>query len=528
MLNKFSYLLISFLLPFSFLDAEEIDPKKNEKERKEQTTDKLLNPDIKEEFSETLHEVVINGQRISYKAIAGHLILKDDKGSSKASVFFIAYTKQETKDYKQRPITFCFNGGPGSSSVWLHLGVFGPKRVYLSEKGDALPPYRLVDNEFSILDQTDLVFIDPISTGYSRAIPGEEAKKYHGVEEDIKSIAEFIRLYVTRYERWDSPKFLAGESYGTTRAAGLAGHLHDQYFMTVNGLILVSSVLNFQSILFDAGNDLSYLMFLPSYTATAWYHGRLPQDLQRAGLKEVVEESKDFVINEYSLALFKGNLLKPQEKDYIAGQLARYTGLSSKYIADSDLRVDMMHFAKELLRDQRRTVGRFDSRFQGIDASLIGEQLEYDPSVEALFGAFTANFNQYVRTDLKWETNLDYKILANISSQWDYGIAKNQYLNVTDTLRSVMTRNPYIRVFVANGYYDLATPLFGTEYTFNHLNLDPAFKDHVLMKYYEAGHMMYIHRPSLVKMKSDLTEYYIHTLEMQEEETNPQESVLSK
>lgn len=483
---------------------------------KEQNVDKSSEP--REEFSETFHEVTIDGQPLRYKAIAGNLLLRDDKDKPKAGIFFISYTKEGVRDNKLRPITFCFNGGPGSSSVWLHVGVFGPRRVALTEKGDALPPFQLIDNEFSILDQTDLVFIDPISTGYSRAIPPEDAKNYHGVEEDIKSIAEFIRLYITRYGRWDSPKFLAGESYGTTRAAGLAGYLHNNMYMPVNGLILVSSVLNFQSVLFDAGNDLSYLMFLPSYTATAWYHKRLSPELLQIGLNEAVEQSRQFVTNEYSIALFKGDLLKPEERKKMADDLSRFTGLSSQYIENSNLRVEMMRFAKELLRDRRRTVGRFDSRFEGIDANVLSEQFEYDPSAEAIFGAFTATLNNYIRTSLKWESNLDYKILANINAHWDYSIATNQYLNVVDTLRSVMIRNPFLRIFVANGYYDLATPFFATEYTFNHLGLEPHFYDHVSMKYYEAGHMMYIHFPSLVKFKKDMKEYFTNTLQTQEAE----------
>lgn len=471
--------------------------------------------ETQEVFSETTHQVVIDGKTISYKAIAGTLLLKDDKCDPKASLFFISYTKEGVEELGQRPVTFCFNGGPGSSSVWLHMGTFGPKRVALTDNGDALPPYYLVDNEFSILDETDLVFIDPVSTGYSRAIPADTAKDYHGVEEDIKSVAEFIRLYITRYNRWESPKFIAGESYGTTRAAGLAGYLHDHYFVNVNGLVLVSSVLNFQSIDFNTGNDLSYLLFLPSYTATAWYHKKLPADLQNLSLDEVLKQARDFVTKDYSTALFKGDLLTVEERKSIVQKLARFTGLTPDYVERSNLRIDMMRYAKELLRNQRRTIGRFDSRFQGIDIDAVGEYFEYDPSADAIFGAFTATFNHYVRKDLKWEKDTHYKILTNVQP-WKYGNG-NQYLNVAENLRSVMTKNPYMRVFVANGYYDLATPFFATEYTFNHLGLDPSFPSHVTMTYYDAGHMMYIYRPSLVQLKKDLSKYYVDTLKSQEE-----------
>lgn len=468
-----------------------------------------------EERSETKHQVIINGETLTYRAVAGTLLLKDEKCKPKASIFYISYTKEGISNFRERPVTFCFNGGPGSSSVWLHLGILGPKRVYLNENGDALPPYHLVDNEFSLLDVTDLVFIDPVSTGFSRAIPAEDAKQFHGVEEDIKSMAEFIRLYLTRYERWESPKFIIGESYGTTRAAGLAGHLHDKYFIYTNGIVLISTVLNFQSIDFSAGNDLPYLLFLPSYTATAWYHKKLNPVLQ-ANFLEAIQASRDFASSDYSLALFKGDFLSVAEKQRVIKRLVELTGLSSDYIEKSNLRVDMMHFIKEILRNQKRTVGRFDSRFEGIDSNIVGEYFEYDPSADALFGAFTSTFNHYVGAELKWKGDGHYKILTNVQP-WDYGIS-NQYLNVTETLRSVMTKNPYLRVFVGNGYYDLATPFFATEYTFNHLGLEGSLMDHVTMRHYDAGHMMYIYRPVLEKMKDDLADFYMKTLMNQKRE----------
>lgn len=497
MLNKSIFVLMLIVMPL--LMAEEKVP---------------CVPEEREEFSETKHETTIGGKPLSYKAVAGNLLLKDEKGMPKASLFFVSYSKDDTKNTQERPITFCFNGGPGSSSVWLHLGVFGPKRVSLTERGDVVPPYHLVDNEYSILDLTDLVFIDPVSTGYSRAIPAEDAKNFHGVKEDIKSVGEFIRLYLTRFNRWDSPKFLAGESYGTTRAAGLAGHLNDNY-IHLNGVILISSVLNFQSVEFDSGNDFAYLAHLPSYTATAWYHQKLSPDLQQ-NLEKALQESRDFASHEYLLALFKGDSLSSRERQETIAHLARLTGLSAQYLERSNLRVDLFHYVKELLRDQNRTVGVFDSRFEGTDEIGIGEYSDYDPSKEAIFGAFTATFNHYIANDLKWVKDADYKILSGIHRNWDYSVATNQYLNVTGTLRDVMVKNPYLRVFVASGYFDLATPFFGTEYTFSHLRLPNEFADHVMMSYYPAGHMMYIHRPSLVKMKNDLTQYFTHTLQVQE------------
>lgn len=515
MLTRLHFAIVIMGLTLSFLQPLQAEENKISEEHTEK---KPFSSDFKEEFSETKHEVMINGQPLAYKATVGNLLLKDNKGNVNASMFFISYSKEGVKENSQRPVTFCFNGGPGSSSVWLHLGAFGPKRVSLTEKGDALPPYHLVDNEFSLLDLTDLVFIDPISTGYSHAIPLDEAKKFHGYEEDIKSVANFIRLYITRFNRWDSPKFLAGESYGTTRAAGLAGFLHDEEYIYVNGIILVSSVLNFQSILFDTGNDLSYLMYLPSYTATAWYHKRLSADLQ-ADLKKAIDESKAFVTNEYSKALFKGDLLTKEERDNMVVKLVRYTGLSPDYIANSNLRINILRYVKELLRNEKKTVGRFDSRFVGIDSDVVAETFEYDPSAEAIFGAFTSTLNYYMRNDLKWEKDADYKILTNIS-QWDFSIATNQYLNVAEKLKSVMVKNPHLRVFVGNGYYDLATPFFATEYTFNHLGLDPIFTTHVDMQYYDGGHMMYTHYPSLIKLKKDLTQYFNNTLKVEDTNMN--------
>lgn len=478
--------------------------------------------DEKEEFSETLHQVTINDTIVKYKAVAGTLILKDEKCKQKASIFYISYTKEGTENAGDRPITFCFNGGPGSSSVWLHLGVLGPRRVYLNENGDALPPYHLVDNEFSILDVSDLVFIDPVSTGFSKAIPSDNAKQFHGVEEDVKSVAEFIRLYLTRNHRWESPKFVVGESYGTTRAAGLAGYLHDEFFIYLNGIVLVSSVLNFQSIDFTTGNDLPYLLYLPSYTATAWYHKKLSPQYQ-SNFAAALQEARDFVNNEYSVALFKGDLLPSSERMQVIEKLASLTGLTQEYIDRSNLRIDIMRFVKELLRDRRRTVGRFDSRFKGIDADAVGERFEYDPSADAIFGAFTATINNYIESDLKWMKDAPYKILTNVQP-WDYGTG-NKYLNVGETLRGVMTKNPYLRVFVGNGYYDLATPFFATEYTFNHLGLESSLTKHVTMKHYDAGHMMYIHRPSLIQLKRDLDEFYTQTLKNQLIEEEEGESI---
>lgn len=472
--------------------------------------------EYKDETSETLHQITINGQAVSYKAVAGTLLLKDEKGDPQASVFYVSYAKEGVINREDRPITFCFNGGPGSSSVWLHLGTFGPRRIQMNEKGDSLPPYHLADNPYSLLDLTDLVFIDPVSTGFSRAIPPQNAKQYHSVQEDVKTIAEFIRIYLTRFNRWDSPKFLAGESYGTTRAVALAEYLHDNSFIYVNGIILVSSILDFQSIDSNTGNDLAYLNFLPSYTATAWYHRKLAPELQK-DLPSTLEKVESFVNNEYATALFKGDLLPEKERQSIANKIAYFTGLTPEYVERSQLRINNNRFATELIWDQKKTLGRFDGRIVGYNFDDVKDSTQYDPSFELVLGSFTAAMNNYLKEELKWEKDGDYKILADVHP-WDYSAAAtNQYLKVTDKLKAVLIKNENLRVFVASGYYDLATPYFGTKYTFNHLGIDPALSSHITLKYYEGGHMMYTYYPTFVKMKKDITDFYIQTMELQKE-----------
>ncbi len=469
-----------------------------------------------ERISETEHSVRIDGRDIQYTATAGTMLLREevetgeadeDGHRPRASVFFVAYTRTDEEAVGRRPLTFSFNGGPGSSSVWLHLGVLGPRRVEMDEMGAALPPpYRLVDNAYSLLDVTDLVFIDPVSTGFSRAIPGEKPSQFHEIQKDIESVGEFIRLYATRNQRWSSPKFLIGESYGTTRAAGLAGYLQERHGMYLNGVMLVSSILNFQTARFLPGNDLPYILFLPTYTATAWYHRRLPEDLQR-NLPAALAEVEAFALQEYALALMQGDALPAGERQEIVARLARYTGLSPDYIERTDLRIEIMRFTKELLRGEGKTVGRLDSRFTGKDRDSAGENFEYDPSYAVIQGPYTGTLNDYVRRELAYQSDLPYEILTGRVQPWSYEKYQNQYVDVAETLRKAVTQNPHLQIFVANGYYDLATPYFATRYTFNHLGLDASLRANIRMGYYEAGHMMYLHQPSLVKLKEDLAAF---------------------
>ncbi len=462
--------------------------------------------EVKEQVARSTHEVSIAGKKFSYEAVAGTLALKEEDGKTSASLFYVAYTRPGA-DPATRPITFCFNGGPGSSSVWLHLGAFGPKRVKLTEAGDAPPPpATLVANADSILDRTDLVFIDPVSTGYSRAADEKNAKQFHGVEEDIKSVGEFIRLYATRHGRWQSPRFLAGESYGTTRAANLVNHMQNRHGMYFNGVILVSTVLNFGTLRFEEGNDLPYILFLPSYTATAWFHKRLEPALL-ADLRRAVNEAEQFALGEYARALLLGSQLPDDRAAEVARRLARLTGLSEGYVRKSNLRVEAQRFMRELLRDQGLTVGRFDSRITGRDGNDVAERPDFDPSYAAVQGPFTGALNQYVRGELGFASDLEYEILTGRVQPWNYArVASNRYLNVAPALREALEKNRHLRVFQASGYYDLATPYLATDHTFRHLGRKELAK-RVTTAYYEGGHMMYTHLPSLHRLREDLVRF---------------------
>lgn len=467
-------------------------------------------PDAKPEAPEiapvqTRHQLVLEDRTLDYQVTTGMMPLKNPQGELEANIFFVAYTLGDTPD-AARPLTFVFNGGPGSSSVWLHLGALGPKRVLMHDEGwMPAPPYQLVDNAHTWLDFTDLVFIDPVGTGYSRAAKPDLNKKFWNAQGDIESVAEFIRLYLTRYQRWTSALFLAGESYGTTRAAGLAGHLIDKG-IALNGIALISIILNFQTAAFDRGNDLPYLLFLPTYAATAWYHNRLPRDLQERSLRDVLDEVEKWVETQYSTALLQGDALPAAQRERITRALARYTGLSRQYIDQTNLRINIHRFCKELLRDQKRTVGRLDSRFKGFDALAATEMPEFDPSLTAITPPYTAMFNDYVRGALKYENDATYEILSfDVNRGWDRGAGR--YLDTSEPLRSAFAKNPFMHVYMGLGYYDLATPYYAARYTFNHMDLEPSLRDQIHVADYEAGHMYYLDVQSLAKLKDDIAAY---------------------
>lgn len=465
--------------------------------------------------------VVIAGQRVVYRATAGLTPLMDDKLKVKANVFSIVYERLSDSEKDEsgrartlasidpagRPVTFAFNGGPGSSSVWLHLGALGPRRVRMGPEGEMPASAVLADNASSWLDFTDLVFIDPVSTGYSRAAEGEDPKQFHGLDEDVRWVAEFIRLSLTRGKRWLSPKYLVGESYGTTRAAGMSRELQERLGIYVSGIALISPVLNFQTTSFDVGNDTPYWLFLPTYAATAWYHKRLAPPMA-ADLTRTLDEVGAFARTEYLTALAEGDRLDPARRQAVAERLAAYTGLSRDFILRSNLRPTIGAFTKELLRDQGRTVGRLDSRFKGIDRTDVGESPEYDPSYAAIQGVYTSAMNDYARRELRFESDLNYEILTGNVRPWSFASASNRYANVAESLRRSISVNPNLRVWAACGYYDLATPFAAAGYTLHNLQLDPTLHGNISQTFYESGHMMYVREADLEKLRQDAARWY--------------------
>ncbi|NMH60807.1 S10 family peptidase [Alteromonas ponticola] len=457
----------------------------------------------------TEHKASLNGNRVNYRVTAGETHLKDDKGNPAASIFSIAYTRTDVKNNSERPLMFVFNGGPGSSSVWMHLGVFGPKRVVLPSDAERVgaPPYPIETNPLSLLDVADLVFIDPVGTGYSKPLGDKEGKDFWGVKQDAEILSEFVRVYITRNKRWNSPKYLAGESYGTTRAAAMVKELQEGWgSIDLNGVLLISSILDFQTGDFTAGNDLPYMTFLPTYAATAWYHNALPDKSQYQDLESFLDEVRDFALTDYASVLLKGDLAQPAQIENVVNKLHQYTGLSKRYIEQTDLRINEFRFMKELLRDKGKVVGRLDSRYLGEDESQVSDSFEADPSSYAIDGAYTAALQHYMATDLQIDRDDPYHILSgDVFRNWDWiygaGARSQGFLAMTPNLSRAMRQNKDFRVFVANGYYDLATPFFATEYSMNHHGMDTS---RVTMKYYEAGHMMYIHHPSLEQLVKDI------------------------
>jgi carboxypeptidase C (cathepsin A) len=454
-------------------------------------------PPPEEKTSVTTHSARVGGQQINYTATAATYVIKADDGTPKATMFYVAYTKDGVSDVSHRPISFVYNGGPGSASLFTHMGM-GPKRVVLTADGHGMPaPYSIVDNEDSFLDATDLVFVDAISTGYSRPAPGENPAQFHGVIEDANWFADFIYEYITRTARWSSPKYLIGESYGTTRSAELSGVLQERHEIYLNGIVLFSSVA-----FSNWGADNRTVFYFPTYTTTAWYHHLLPADLQSETIEQVAQQSRDFAHGEYAAALEKGSALSPADHEKVVQDIARFTGLSPKYIEESNLRVSPFRWFKELERDKRRTVGRLDSRFEGIDVDAAGESPEYDSSEASYEGAFVATFHDYAHHELKWDSDMYYTVSANVRP-WD----QTGNTEVAEVLRAAMTQQTTLKVLVVCGYYDVATPFNGIEHTFTHMNLDPTIQKNVSFAYYESGHMVYIDEKEHHKLHKDIDDF---------------------
>jgi len=451
------------------------------------------------------HSITLSGKTYNYTTTTGRLPISNEQGEVEAHMFFIAYTLDGAP--QKRPLMFSFNGGPGSASVWLHLGVLGPKIVKMQDDGGyPPPPFQLIDNEHSFLPFTDMVFIDPVGTGYSRAARPDLGKKFFGVQGDIQSVGEFIRLWLTRYQRWNSPLYMIGESYGTFRAAGVAGYLVDRG-VAFNGVCLISSILNYQTARFAPGNDLPFQLFLPTYTAIAWYHKKLPKDLQ-GDLREATKEAEQYAIGEYATVLAKGDRLTAAERQKAIDKLNRLTGIDKRYLDQNNLRIEIQRFTKELLRDRQTTVGRLDGRLTGVEG-LNGEPSpEFDPSMTAIRAPYTALFNEYARRELSYESDLHYYILGGGIGPWDYGQGgNNRYAETADALRSAFAKNPYMKLYVGSGFYDLATPYFATEYTFSHMGLPAKYKPQITSKMFEAGHMFYIWKPALAALTKDIESF---------------------
>ena len=476
-------------------------------EEMEKDAEKKEAPPLKEEHPvETRHRITSGGKTLDYSVTAGLMPLRNEKAEIEANVFFTYYSRTPQATPEKRPLLFSFNGGPGSSSVWLHLGAIGPKRVQMEPDGAMpAPPYKLVDNPFTWLELADLVFIDPVGTGYSRAASKELGEKFWGIKGDIESTGEFIRLFLTRYERWASPLYMVGESYGTTRAAGLAGHLIEKG-IAFNGILLVSSILNFQTALFVKGNDLPCLLYLPTYCATAIFHKKLSAAKQQNKAK-TLREAEAWALGPYAEILAKGDALTQSERQSAIEKLSSFTGLSPIFVDNSNLRIEIQAFCRELCRTEKRTVGRLDSRFKGVEEDSVGDKPTFDPSMAAIRPPYTAMLNDYVRRSLGYKTDTEYLILGGGFEKWEWGSAIEGNPDTSEALRQAFAKNPHMRLFVASGHYDLATPYFATTFTLNHMGLDPSLKKNISTAEYEAGHMMYIDETCLEKLKKDVARF---------------------
>lgn len=490
---------------------------KDSKKKHKKSKPKAKIDQVKEQKVTKSFTGVFGGNEVDYTVTAATQVF--ETSDEKVSFFYVSYTKDDAEP-AERPLLFCFNGGPGSSTVWLNLGLYGPKRMEFDDEGFKVGMQgRLVDNEHSILDVCDVVCIDAMGTGFSRTAKKGEEKKFHHFKNDIKAFSDFIVHYLNRNGRWASPKYLSGESYGTLRGAGIAHELFTVHNVEFNGIVFISMILNYQTSAIDVdswlvhpGNDLPYALYLPTYASTARYHGRLSEEYQEMPLRDFLDEVEEFALGEYWLALAKGDQIAGDERQQIAEKMSSYIGLSVEFIDYFDLRIQIHRFCKELLRDKHRTVGRIDSRYTGIDRVKAGHIIEADPSMDATGGVAASALNHYLRSEIGFEADEEYLIMGpQVWRNWDYEDFKGRYVDTSERFREVLSRSRGTKAFVANGYYDLATPHFATEYTFSHMGLDPEVRQNVQMEYYEAGHMMYVHKPSLETLASDLRTFITST-----------------
>ena len=497
-------LLVALLLPFVAPAAEPATPAA-EPAKTGTETDKAAEP----KTSVTRHQVRIDGQVVRYSATVGWMIMKNDAGKPIARFGYTAYTRDGVADLARRPVTFAFNGGPGSSSIWLHMGILGPRRVVVNDPGFAPPPpSQRVENEFSVLDVTDLVMVDPVGTGFSKPLGEAKGEDFWGVDQDVKSVGAFIKRYVTENGRWASPKYVLGESYGGMRSAGLANHLQSVHGMNLNGVVLVSPFLNAASGVDGAELDLPHALYLPTLAATAWYHGRIAD--KPASLEAFMGEVERFAYAEYLPALTRGFVISAEEKRAVATKLAAYTGTSADYWEKADLRVGHTQFLQELGRDQRTIAGRIDSRFVGPAVNPLAETMDYDPFFPAIAPAFTAAFLDYLHNELAFGRDEEYRVSAfDVKWDWQHRTPGSRgwlspVPNTVPDLARAMTMNPGLHVLVQQGWYDLATPQLVMKHDIDHLDITAEARRRIRVEYYEAGHMMYLHGPSMRKYRDDL------------------------